>query len=55
MKTEREKASRVTREKLIAEVLAVRGRKIGLSNDVHLRLGLELVDARAKLIELSTV
>ena len=55
MKTECETASRVTREKLTAEVLAVRGRSIGLSNDVQLRLGLELVDVRAKLIELSTV
>ena len=55
MEKEREKASRVTREKLTAEVLAVRGRSIELSNDVQLKLGLELVDVRAKLVELSTV
>ena len=38
-----------------AEVLAVRGRSIELSKDVQLKLGLELVDVRTKLVELSTV
>ena len=54
MEKKREKASRITREKLTAEGLAVRGRSIELSNDVQLKLGLELVDARVKLVELSS-
>jgi hypothetical protein len=45
-----------SQEKLTSmEVLAVIGRSIELSNDVQLRLGLELVEARAKLVELATL